>query len=253
MFKNLLKPNLTANVAEKFVVNFAKPQIGLNSLLVRTDEDLGGFSTASLDIREQKPPLAPFGRFHGETSLDLPEDRPEVVRLGYAMFRTKDLPSSFLGLGPANFYDWSAYNQLSLRVRGDHRKYFINIQADTPYPTDLYQHRLFLKTPGEWETVTVSFANFILTNGGVIQQQQFLPREAVRSIGIGLVDGQYGPFQLDLEWIKVHNGLDPEYEGDSPEQLEPAAESVATPMGDVTPEHAKKNSKTPGQRLSVDD
>lgn len=250
MFRNLLKPNLTSNVAEKFIVNFADPKIGLSSLLVRSDEDLGGFSTAALDMQKPQAPLPPFARFHGDISLDLPEDRPEVIRLGYAMFRTKDLPSTFFGLGSTAFHDWSEFNQLSLRVRGDYRKYFINIQADTPYPTDLYQHRLFLKTPGQWETVTVSFANFILTNGGVIQQQQHLPLEAVKSIGIGLVDGQYGPYELDIEWIKVHNGLDPEYEGDQVQ--EKISGEVPTPLGNKHPE-AVKNARTPGQRLSVDD
>lgn len=219
MFAKFLKP--PPQLSEKAVVSFRNNAFGLPSLLVRSDKDLGGYSSVNLSVigtpRDQDPSApAPklvshgepeaFGRFEGNLSLDLPEGRSDLVRLGYAMFRTKDPEPGFLGLAGPEFHDWSMFNQLALRVRGDLRRYFINIQAETPYPTDLYQHRLFLKTPGEWETVTVPFSSFILTNGGVIQEQQQLDTEHIRSVGIGLIDGQYGPYRLDVDWIKVISG-----------------------------------------------
>ena len=53
-------------------------------------------------------------------------------------------------------WDTSLFRYLALRVRGDNRKYFVNIQTDTYFQTDLFQHRLFLRTPGQWETVMVN-------------------------------------------------------------------------------------------------
>lgn len=218
MFAKFLKP--PPQLTEKLVVNFRNRTNSLNNLLVRSDKDLGGFSSVNLSVVDGESRVGPeaartpaspgdpptFGRFEGNLNLDLPEGRPDLIRLGYAMFRTRDPEAGFMGLAGPEFHDWSMFNQLALRVRGDFRRYFINIQAETPYPTDLYQHRLFLKTPGQWETVTVPFSSFILTNGGVIQEQQQLDTEHVRSVGIGLIDGQYGPYRLDIDWIKVISG-----------------------------------------------
>lgn len=265
--RDFARPNVGEQATEKAVVDFTQPSLALDTLLTRSDEDLGGFSTVSLSLKKE-PNRRPFARFEGEISLDLPEDRPDVVRLGYAMLRTKDLPPSLLGMGSSSFHDWSQFSQLSMRVRGDYRKYFVNIQADTPYPTDLYQHRLFLRTPGEWETVTVSFSNFILTNGGVIQHQERLDTSAVRSVGISLIDGQYGPYQLDIDWIKVHNGSD-SVEEQSPNSIDAVQQEPlpsGSPIGaetqdgtntnrtlEGTPPVSTSGSKTPGKRLSVDD
>lgn len=53
-------------------------------------------------------------------------------------------------------WDTSLFRYLALHVKGDKRKYFVNIQTDGVVKTDLFQHRLFLRTPGEWETVMVN-------------------------------------------------------------------------------------------------
>lgn len=215
---------------EQQLVNFKVPELGLSNLLTRSDKDLGGFSAVDLHVVDSDKE-SPFGRFEGNLSLDLPADRPDIVRLGYAMFRTKDIEPKLWGLASSEFWDWEHFSHLSLRVRGDRRKYFINIQAESAYPTDLYQHRLFLKTPGQWETVQVPLRNFILTNGGIIQQQQAMNVREVKSVGIGLIDRQYGPFCLDIDWIKVVSG------SASPAEQQPGSTS----------------SITPGKRLSVDD
>ncbi|ANB13733.1 hypothetical protein AWJ20_4677 [Sugiyamaella lignohabitans] len=216
------------------LVNFREPALGLANLLVRCDKDLGGFSTADLSVVESDSTSNhAFGRFKGDLSLDLPADRPDIIRLGYAMFRTKDIEPKLFGLASSEYWNWEPYNQMVLRVRGDRRKYFINVQAESAYPTDLYQHRLFLKTPGQWEEVTVPLGNFILTNGGIIQQQQAMELSQVKSVGIGLIDRQYGPYQLDIDWIKVVTGDGP---------LKPAK-----------PTKPSSADLTPGKRLSIDD
>jgi NADH dehydrogenase [ubiquinone] 1 alpha subcomplex assembly factor 1 len=136
--------------------------------------------------------------------------------MGFAMFRTKDPVPGLFGLLGSEYLDWSSFDCVALRVRGDRRKYHVNIQAESVFPTDLFQHRLFLRSPGKWETVYIPFKNFILTNGGEIQPQAPLSAQQVRSIGIGLIDRQYGPYSLDIDWIKVASGIPLEVESNAP-------------------------------------
>lgn len=144
------------------------------------------------------------GHFHGVLNLDPPPNRPDVLYSGYAMFRTKDQPTGFLN--SPTFWDWDNYHNLVLKVKGDHRKYFVNIQAQTAVATDVYQHRLFLNTPGKWETVTIPIDDFVLTNRGVIQHQSSLDRTKVKTVGIGLLDNQFGPYSLFIDSISVERG-----------------------------------------------
>ncbi|ORX58821.1 NADH:ubiquinone oxidoreductase complex I intermediate-associated protein 30 [Hesseltinella vesiculosa] len=161
------------------------------------DKDIGGFSEAALDITEENT-----GSFHGRLSLDLPANT-EIKQSGYAAIRSKTPESSMFG---TPCWDTSLFRYLALRVRGDQRKYFVNIQTDGVIQTDLYQHRLFLRTPGQWETVMIPFRDFILTNNGIIQEQQIeMFREKVKTVGISIMDKTDGPFRIDIEWIKAMN------------------------------------------------
>lgn len=185
------------------VLNFKKyPEESSSMVLTRSDQELGGYSTANFDIDHQEK----CGHFHGTLSLDLPKDNPEVTRSGYAMFRTKD-QKGFLAFGDS-YWDWTNYSSLVLRVKGDRRKYLVNIQANTPLVTDLFQHRLFLHHPGQWETVVIPLDDFVMTNWGVIQDGSELNKSEVKSVGIGLLDKQYGPFSLKVDWIKVMTGAE---------------------------------------------
>ncbi|GJJ76596.1 NADH dehydrogenase [ubiquinone] 1 alpha subcomplex assembly factor 1 [Entomortierella parvispora] len=179
-----------------------KSQEDLKGWIVGCDKDIGGFSDAKLEITKNGT-----GRFSGHLSLDLP-DNETVEKSGYAGFRTKTRPSSIFG---TPVWDTCLYEYLSLRVKGDDRKYFVNLQTDGFVPTDLYQHRLFLKTPGEWETVLIPFKDFILTNQGFIQEEQVeIFRERVKNVGVSIIDRVSGPFELEIEEIcAVNTGPDP--------------------------------------------
>lgn len=240
------------------LVNFRQPD-PLSSIVLGSDQEIGGYSTSELDIikpasvqaenvssnSNSKTDVVPstsqsndnhaFGRFHGNLSLDLPRNRPDVVRSGYAMFRTKELYPSLFGIF-TECWDWKACSHMMLRVRGDRRKYFINVQAESALKADIYQHRLFLKTPGQWETIIVPLSSFILTNWGIIQQQLPMNRDQVRTVGIGLTDRQYGPFNLDIDWIKV---VDENH--------------IKALISGIDVENRNKVLATPGKRLSIDD
>lgn len=180
----------------------------LSRFVVGSDADIGGYSTAKLELQDG------VGRFHGNVSLDVPPNS-KFQYSGYAAFRSRQRGSSLFG---TPFWDTSLHRYLALRVKGDSRKYFVNMQSDGVVVTDLFQHRLFLQKPGEWETVLIPFKDFILTNNGVVQENQVeMLREKIRTIGISVLDRQAGPFELFVDWIKAVNT--PETEGVGDESL----------------------------------
>jgi len=194
---------------------------------IMSDKDIGAFSTSKLDWRPFEDPLdatfadskaaanplptrlpgrrkGGYARFHGTISTELPRGRPEIQRTGYAAFRTPDRGRTLFGKA---LWDIDPYAYLALRVKSDGRAYFVNVQTDSVEPTDIHQHRLFAKRPGEWETVLINWNEFVRTNHGhVVEPQSEMLRQRVRSIGIGLTDRVPGPFELCVERIWASNG-----------------------------------------------
>lgn len=123
-----------------------KTQKDISHWATGSDKDIGGFSQAYLEVTSEGA-----GKFHGEISLELPSNR-EIKQSGYAAMRTKQREQTMFG---TPCWDTSLFRYLALHVKGDKRKYFVNIQTDGVVKTDLFQHRLFLRTPGQWETVMV--------------------------------------------------------------------------------------------------
>ncbi len=144
-------------------------------------------------------------RFHGNISIELPRDRPEVYQTGYAMWRNKDRPPTIFG---KSLWDVSSYAFLALRLKSDGRKYFVNIQTESIVYTDIHQHRLFAKRSGEWETILIPWSEFVRTNyGQPVEPQTEMLTQKVRSIGIGLTDRIPGPFDLAVSKLWATNGL----------------------------------------------
>ena len=139
----------------------------------------------------------------------------------------------------AQVEDASAHDFLALRLRvaGDpitHNSYYVNIQTDGAFNTDLWQHRLFFrKRNNTWENLFVSkrsrftrpsglyhlpkipFDNFVRTNAGELSQHQMpMHRERIKSIGISILganSGVEGKYELGLDTIKLVNEDDVTY------------------------------------------
>ncbi|KAK0656310.1 complex I intermediate-associated protein 30-domain-containing protein [Cercophora newfieldiana] len=183
----------------------------VNDCKVMSDVNIGGVSTAHLDW---VPPPAPsqtsshpkgHARFHGTISTQLPKDRPDIKRTGFAAFRTHDRGATIFG---RSLWNIDPYTYLALRVKTDGRAYFVNVQTEGVVPTDLHQHRLFTKKPGEWETVLIRWNDFVRTNHGfVVEPQTEIMREKVKSVGIGLTDRIPGPFEMCIERVWATNDL----------------------------------------------
>lgn len=184
-----------------------------HSCKILSDADQGGFSRAYLDWIPPSSNLNPSPsetrhghvKFHGSISIELPADRPKIQRTGYAAWRTKDRPFTIFG---KSLWDIDPYAFLALRIKSDGRKYFVNVQTESIVPTDLHQHRLYARSPGEWETVLIKWNEFVRTNHGVVVEPQAeLLRQKVRTVGIGLIDRVPGNFELCIERVWATNRL----------------------------------------------
>ncbi|EGW34672.1 uncharacterized protein SPAPADRAFT_57722 [Spathaspora passalidarum NRRL Y-27907] len=223
------------------VLDFKRnPESATRDIITRSDKELGGFSTVNFEI----DPEEKVGHFHGYLSLDLPKDNPEIHRSGYAMFRTMELPESWFS--GKQYWDWSQYSSLVMRVKGDRRKYLVNLQANTPLVTDLFQHRLFLNHPGQWETVVIPLDDFVMTNWGIIQDGSEINKSEIKTFGIGLLDKQYGPYSLKVDWVKVMTGA----EVDKEAKKSRGSLSVCTPEQELKEEEEIEYEQThPGSAM----
>lgn len=170
-----------------------------------SDAGIGGFSSALLDQVSGTSTEPVHARFHGSISTDLPRSNPQVARTGFAGWRNKDRKATIFG---RSLWDIDPYTYLGLRVKSDGRKYFVNIQTESIVYTDLHQHRLHTRKPGEWETVLINFNAFVRTNyGEVVEPQSEILRQKVRTVGISLTDRVPGPFDLAISRIWASNRL----------------------------------------------
>lgn len=170
-----------------------------------SDADMDGFSTVNLDHVPSTPTEPAHARFHGRISNELPPNRPEIQRSGYAAWRNHDRRATIFG---KSLWDIDPYTYLALRIKSDGRKYFVNVQTESIVHTDLHQHRLYAKRPGEWETVLINWNEFVRTNhGAVVEPQTEMLRQKVRTVGIGLIDRVPGPFDISVFKLWATNGL----------------------------------------------
>ncbi|KAI9292269.1 CIA30-domain-containing protein [Neoconidiobolus thromboides FSU 785] len=189
------------------LINFKKesPSSLTEKFIIGSDADIGGKSSVNLSLND-----CGHAVFSGNISPYMP-NYLEIKVHGYAAFKLKTPENGFF---ESELFDTLPFRYLALRVRGTNgkngmppiRRFTVNIQTDSLIPSDLFQHRLFLNKPGEWETVLIPFNEFVLTNDGAVEPQQMsMFREKVKSIGISLLDQKPGPFKLEIDWIKAYN------------------------------------------------
>lgn len=165
---------------------------------------MGGYSTVLLEHIPHSGSEPGHARFHGNISIDLPKNRPEIQRTGYAAWRNHDRPATLFG---KSLWNMDPYAFLALRFKSDGRKYFVNVQTESIVHTDIHQHRLYAQNPGKWETVFIKWGEFVRTNyGQVVEPQTEMLTQKVRTVGIGLTDRVPGPFDLAVGAVWATNG-----------------------------------------------
>ncbi|KAK7188719.1 hypothetical protein DPSP01_005620 [Paraphaeosphaeria sporulosa] len=168
-----------------------------------SDKDIGGFSAANLDFHAATANEPAHARFHGTISTELPRDQPHVQRTGYAGWRTLDRGFTIFG---KSVWDVDSYAYLAIQFKSDGRKYFVNVQTESIVPTDIHQHRLYSKTPGEWETILIKWNEFVRTNHGqVVEPQREMLTQKVRTVGNALIDRIPGPYDLSISKVWATN------------------------------------------------
>lgn len=94
---------------------------------------------------------------------------------------------------------------ISLRVRTDGRQYQLTLRSDALYRGRRVAFRADIpKTrAGEWAEVTVPYSEFKPSLfGRSLRGPMFNPLYA-QSIGIILADGQDGPFEIEVDWLRA--------------------------------------------------
>lgn len=91
---------------------------------------------------------------------------------------------------------------ISVRVRGDGRKYNLNLYTQSNLGGYSYRQS-FMTKKDEWIEVEFPVDNFAATWRGLAFPNQKLDPNEIRGIGFLIGDKKAGPFKLEVDWIKA--------------------------------------------------
>jgi hypothetical protein len=100
--------------------------------------------------------------------------------------------------------DLSGYDGIALRVRGGGRTFELDVDDGTRSQGREVNRRGPVPTSGTWETVRVPFASLEESAHGEPVRVDPLDRSAVQSIGVYIIDGNDGPFRLEIDWVRAY-------------------------------------------------
>ncbi|NWT70174.1 CIA30 protein, partial [Prunella himalayana] len=180
-----------------------RSQEDLNKWVISSDEEIGGKSKVYVKLgRNDQAAL-----LYGTLNTEVPRDG-ETKYSGYCSMRSRPAVGSF---NRKKYYDWSNFNSLYLRVRGDGRPWMVNIYTD-PYfshqKDDLYSYFMFTRGGPYWEEIKIPFSKFFLSSRGRVQDNQhpiWLDKASFLTLGFTIGDKVNGPFQLEIDFIGLLN------------------------------------------------
>ncbi|XP_006883057.1 PREDICTED: complex I intermediate-associated protein 30, mitochondrial [Elephantulus edwardii] len=171
----------------------------LDKWIVTSDKVIGGRSEIFLKMGKNNQSALLYGNLNSEAPHD-----GESSRSGYCAMISRVPKGPFEMKKP---YDWSQFNSLYLRVRGDGRPWMVNIKEDTDIiqkKDQLYSYFMFTRGGPYWQEVKIPFSKFFFSNQGRIRDVQFqLLLDKISSIGFTLADKVDGPFFLEIDFIGV--------------------------------------------------
>ncbi|KAM9355702.1 complex I intermediate-associated protein 30, mitochondrial isoform 1-T4 [Pholidichthys leucotaenia] len=171
----------------------------LKEWIVSCDREIGGQSEIYLKLGKNNTTCFLYGTLNSTPPRD-----GETRYSGYCAMRSKQPQGSF---NRKNHHDWSSFNTLHLRVRGDGRPWMISIAAETYFShqdDDMYNYFLYTRGGPYWQEVKIPFSKFFLSHRGRIQDDQHpLWLDKVNAVGFTLGDKADGPFQLEIDFIGV--------------------------------------------------
>ncbi|XP_034015226.1 complex I intermediate-associated protein 30, mitochondrial [Thalassophryne amazonica] len=193
--KELLEHMLEQN---RVIWEFRGPE-SLEQWIVSSDSEIGGQSEVYLKLGRNNNTCLLYGTLNSTPPKD-----GETRYSGYCTMRSKQTLASF---DRKKHYDWSYFNTLHLRIRGDGRPWMIYITPETYYThhkDDMYNYFIYTRGGPYWQDVKIPFSKFFLTHRGRVQDGQYnLWLDKINTIGFTLGDKADGPFQLEIDFIGV--------------------------------------------------
>ncbi|XP_077321184.1 complex I intermediate-associated protein 30, mitochondrial isoform X4 [Lithobates pipiens] len=162
------KPLKESLVEQTTVVwDFRSPE-DLQKWIASSDMEIGGKSQAFLKLgRNNQTAL-----FYGVLNSEVPRDG-ETTSSGYCTLRSRPPKGAF---GRKWNHDWSNFNTLHLRIRGDGRPWMVNIQSETYFSLqwdDLYHYFLYTRGGPYWQDVKIPLSKFFMSSRGRVQDGQY--------------------------------------------------------------------------------
>ncbi|XP_055025949.2 complex I intermediate-associated protein 30, mitochondrial isoform X1 [Misgurnus anguillicaudatus] len=131
----------------------------LNQWIVSSDQEIGGHSVAYLKMGRNNVTCLLYG-----TLCSTPPRDGETRYSGYCTLRSKQPLGSF---DRKKHYDWSNFNTLHMRIRGDGRPWMINVSAETYFShqrDDIYSYFLYTRGGPYWQDVKAYLHLFTRTH-----------------------------------------------------------------------------------------
>jgi NADH dehydrogenase [ubiquinone] 1 alpha subcomplex assembly factor 1 len=98
-------------------------------------------------------------------------------------------------------YDLGTYAGIALRVRGDGKRYQLNLRTDTQFDGVNYR-ATFATEAGQWLTLRLPFSEFLPSfRGQQLKDAAPLDTRRIVTFGLLIADQLAGPFRLELEWL----------------------------------------------------
>lgn len=193
--KEVLEHMLEQN---RVIWEFRGPE-SLEQWVVTSDREIGGHSEVYLKLGKNNNTCFLYGTLNSTPPRD-----GETRYSGYCTMLSKQQLTLF---DRKKHHDWSYFNTLHLRVRGDGRTWMIVIVPETYFShqkDDLYCYFLYTRGGPFWQDVKIPFSKFFLTHRGRIHDVQHpILLDKVNTIGFTVGDKADGPFQLEIDFIGV--------------------------------------------------
>lgn len=166
---------------------------------VADSDSLNGFSTSTIVRSPEGHAL-----FKGVLDNRIPEDGV-TMNSGCAGIIGPAAPRDNI-YAMESCWDWTGYNCVEIKYRGDGRKYGLVLNTAT-YECDLqyydyYAFPIYTRGGPYWQTVRINFTKFIFAYKGLIQDEQGgLPFFKIKFVAFTLQDNVDGPFALEIDHI----------------------------------------------------
>lgn len=101
----------------------------------------------------------------------------------------------------------AGYDGLELRVRGGGRTFEVEVSDGERFRGRTVSRRAAFQTDGEWTTVRIPFDSFRSSIFGQPVRTAPMDASRIRSIGLYILDGINGPFELEVDEIRVYRSI----------------------------------------------